>query len=130
MKSKCHGFSCLLILSNWLICVSSDDFCMASSKLLEYGFFDLALSSSSWVLLVDTSLFILWHSSYVIFLLVYVDDIILIGSPNAPFNDPLPSSQTEFAMKDLGPLNHFLGIEVHLCLQGIFVMHETNWIKQ
>ncbi|PKH47874.1 hypothetical protein CRG98_050414 [Punica granatum] len=63
------------------------------------------------LLLVDSSLFILRHSTYVIFLLVYVDDIILTGTPGAPFQSFLAALHKEFAVKDLGPLHFFLGME-------------------
>lgn len=36
--------------------------------------------------MIDFSLFILHTAHYSVFLLVYVDDIILIRSPNAPFS--------------------------------------------
>ncbi|PKI74154.1 hypothetical protein CRG98_005392 [Punica granatum] len=59
---------------------------------------------------VDSSLSIMRTASYCIYLLVYVDDIILTGTPNAPFSS-LVFSKSEFAMKDFGSLHCFLGIE-------------------
>lgn len=57
------------------------------------------------------------------FMLVNMDDIILTGSSNAPFDDLLSSLYEGFAIKDLGPLYHFLGIVVHSCCsQGILLM--------
>ncbi|XP_026433829.1 uncharacterized protein LOC113331324 [Papaver somniferum] len=44
-------------------------------------------------------------------LLVYVDDIILVGSSDSLLSSFITSLKTAFAMKDLGPLHHFLGIE-------------------
>lgn len=78
-------------------------FLRLSSYLLSLGF------TAS---IADTSLFILRTAEHVMFLLVYVDDIILTGTPNAPFDSLLASLHTEFAMKDLGSLHFFLGIEV------------------
>ena len=60
----------------------------------------------------DTSLFILCHSTVTIYLLVYIDDIIITS------NDPLAVQHliillfARFALKDLGPLTYFLGVEV------------------
>lgn len=69
----------------------------------------------------DTSLFILRAADYVIFLLVYVDDIIIIDCPHAPFTSILASLHREFAMKDLGSLHYFLGIEVHKNADGLLL---------
>lgn len=55
------------------------------------------------------------------FLLVYVADIILIGSPTALFDALLHTLSTEFTIKDLGPLHHLIGIEVHYELTGILL---------
>lgn len=55
------------------------------------------------------------------FLLVYVDDIILVGSPNAPFETLLASLHGKFFMKDLGPLYFFLSIEVHPTSEGLLL---------
>ena len=52
-------------------------------------------------------------------LLVYVDDIV-ITSPNAKMIQELQASLNEtFHMKDLGPLNYFLSLEVHQSTKGI-----------
>lgn len=44
--------------------------------------------------------------------MVYVDDIILTASSHALRRSIMASLSSEFAMKDLGPLNYFLGIAV------------------
>lgn len=59
--------------------------------------------------------------THLIALIVYVDDIIVIG------NDPVEISQlklrltSEFEIKDLGPLLYFLGIEVARSTKGICI---------
>ena len=53
-------------------------------------------------------------------LLVYVDDIVIAGS-NAKMIQEL------LHMKDLGPLNYFLGLEVHLSTKGI-VLNQHKYI--
>ncbi|PKI45223.1 hypothetical protein CRG98_034401 [Punica granatum] len=67
----------------------------------------------------DSSLFILRHLTYVIFLLVYVDDIILTGTSGAPFQSVLAALHKEFAMKDLSPLHFFLGMEARSDSTGL-----------
>ena len=60
--------------------------------------------------LVDSSLFIIHHGKLVVYLLVYVDDIVLTGN-NPKFLDYLISRLSEaFKLKDLGPLHYFLGL--------------------
>ncbi|KAK1683231.1 hypothetical protein QYE76_044079 [Lolium multiflorum] len=61
----------------------------------------------------DTSLFILRKSTLTIYLLVYVDDIIVVSSSSAATDRLLHQLGTSFALKDLGDLHYFLGIEVH-----------------
>ena len=72
--------------------------------LCHLGFF------GSWV---DSSLFILPMSLSMILLLIYVDNIILIGTLGAPFSSFLATLNHEFAMKDLCSLHYFLGMEAH-----------------
>jgi hypothetical protein len=71
----------------------------------------------------DTSLFILRRPDVTIFLLVYVDDIIVLSSLEGAIPRLIGKLRSEFSVKDLGALHYFLGIEVsspsvgHLLLQ-------------
>lgn len=56
--------------------------------------------------------FILSKDTIVIYLLVYVDDIILTGNNSESLTDLIKVLSSRFAMKDLGSLNYFLGLEV------------------
>uniref|UniRef100_N1R3B6 Coatomer subunit beta'-2 n=1 Tax=Aegilops tauschii TaxID=37682 RepID=N1R3B6_AEGTA len=47
------------------------------------------------------------------YLLLYIDDIILTASSAELLCQLIAHLDTEFAIKDLGPLHHFLGIEVY-----------------
>jgi hypothetical protein len=60
----------------------------------------------------DASLFILRRGTDLAYLLLYVDDIILTASSQAFLTTITTALSHEFAMKDLGPLHHFLGISV------------------
>jgi hypothetical protein len=60
----------------------------------------------------DTSLFIFRCGSDTVYLLLYVDDIILTASSTELLCRTISALQREFTMKDLGPLHHFLGITV------------------
>jgi histone deacetylase 1/2 len=60
----------------------------------------------------DTSLFILHRPDVTVYLLVYVDDIIVLSSSSLAVDRLLLGLRKEFAVKDLGPLHYFLGVEV------------------
>ena len=60
----------------------------------------------------DTSLFILQRPEVTMYILVYVDDIILFSSSASATDWLVSSLGAEFAVKDLGRLHYFLGLEV------------------
>lgn len=61
----------------------------------------------------DTSPFILRQPDTTIYLLVYVDDIIVVSSSSTATDRLVHQLGNIFALKDLGPLRYFLIIEVH-----------------
>ena len=58
------------------------------------------------------------------YLLIYVDDIILTSSSNSAIEALLKDLQCDFALKDLGNLHYFLGIEVKRKNNGILLTQE------
>jgi hypothetical protein len=60
----------------------------------------------------DTSLFYYHKGKQTIFILIYVDDIIVASSSQDAVHALLQDLKKEFALKDLGYLYYFLGIEV------------------
>jgi hypothetical protein len=60
----------------------------------------------------DTSLFLLQKPEVTMYFLVYVDDIILVSSSPLAADALIKSLGANFAVKDLGPLHFFLGLEV------------------
>ena len=58
------------------------------------------------------SLFVYHHGVDTAYLLLYVDDIILTASTAELLQRLTTRLRDEFALKDLGPLHYFLGIEV------------------
>jgi hypothetical protein len=73
----------------------------------------------------DTSLFIFRRGSDTVYLLLYVDDIILTASSMELLRRTISALQREFAMKDLRPLHHFLGITVERRPDGLFLLERT-----
>jgi hypothetical protein len=60
----------------------------------------------------DTSLFFDKKRNYVIFMLVFVDDIIEASSSYEAMDALLRDLEKDFGIKDLGKLHYFLGIQV------------------
>jgi histone deacetylase 1/2 len=73
----------------------------------------------------DTSLFFMKKGSLTMFVLVYVDDIIVVSSVPGATAALLKKLNEDFALKDLGELHYFLGIEVSKARNGILLTQET-----
>jgi hypothetical protein len=73
----------------------------------------------------NTSLFIFSRGSDTIYLLLYVDNIILTASNTELLCRIIFALQWEFAMKDLGPLHHFLDITVEHRLTDLLLHQHT-----
>jgi hypothetical protein len=73
----------------------------------------------------DTSLFIFRRGSDTVYLLFYVDDVILTASSMKLHRHTISALQREFTMKDLGPLHHFLSITVEHLPDGLFLHQRT-----
>jgi hypothetical protein len=70
---------------------------------------------------VDTSLFYFHNNGVIMYALVYVDDIIVTSSNPKATEQLLHKLGQEFALKDLGDLHYFLGIEVKKVYDGIIL---------
>ena len=81
----------------------------------------------------DTSLFVYNKCNTHIFVLIYVDDIIVTSSSDEAVTGLLKDLSAEFALKDLGELHYFLGIEVKKHENGIHLSQEkyaTDLVKK
>jgi hypothetical protein len=72
----------------------------------------------------DTSLFYFNKDDITMFVLVYVDDIIVASSSSRATEGLLRKLNKEFALKDLGVLHYFLGIEVHKVTNGVILSQD------
>jgi hypothetical protein len=87
-----------------------------SAKLISLGF----VPSKA-----DTSLFYFNKHGVMVFVLIYVDDIIVVGSTPSATSGLLHSLKQDFALKDLGELHYFRGIEVNKVAGGLILTQKT-----
>ena len=76
----------------------------------------------------DTSLFCLFSSDSVIYVLVYVDDILITGNNSAEISQLISNLHSKFALKDMGPLHYFLGIEATYSSAGTIHLNQSKYI--
>ncbi|XP_019054959.1 PREDICTED: uncharacterized protein LOC109115419 [Nelumbo nucifera] len=55
----------------------------------------------------------------VIFLLVYVNDILITGSSNSSLTQLISQLSTTFSLQDLGEAHYFLGLELHRTIDSV-----------
>lgn len=72
----------------------------------------------------DAPLFVYQKDKDVIFLLLYVDDMVLTGNNKDLIQKLLVSLKKQFQMKDMGPLSYFLGIQAHFTPPDLFLNQE------
>jgi histone deacetylase 1/2 len=72
----------------------------------------------------DTSLFYYNKGTNSVYVLVYVDDIIVASSSPEATRALLDDLQKDFALKDLGDLHYFLGIEVKKQKEGLVLTQQ------
>jgi hypothetical protein len=58
------------------------------------------------------------------YVLAYVDDLIIVSSSDAATTHLLKQLDQEFTIKYLGHLHYFLGIEVHSSASGLILSHK------
>lgn len=75
----------------------------------------------------DTSLFIFNRSGVQVFMLVYVDDIVIAGSTPAAVEGLVRSLSDTFPIKDLGSLAYFLGLEA-ACNSGGMIPTQRKYV--
>ncbi|XP_057976061.1 uncharacterized mitochondrial protein AtMg00810-like [Malania oleifera] len=83
-----------------------------SSWLSEYGF---------QVSKADPSLFIFNTPAATIFLLVYVDDLVITASNSLAINTLIAATSKAFPVRDLGNLSFFLGLEIDHTTARLFI---------
>ena len=69
----------------------------------------------------DPFLFIYHHVGHIIYFLLYVDDIVVTSSNDELLQNFIDFLGHSFDIKDLGPLNYFLGLQVTSIPEGIHI---------
>ncbi|XP_015162151.1 uncharacterized mitochondrial protein AtMg00810-like [Solanum tuberosum] len=77
----------------------------------------------------DASLLIRYGVGDTLFVLVYVDDIIITGSNTLSVNQVVTSLASKFSIKDLGNLHYFLGVEVIHNSNGL-ILTQANYVNE
>lgn len=90
------------------------------SALLEWGF----INSTS-----DVSLFFFKKGVQVVYLLVYVDDILLTGNDSQLISQIVADLNKKFALKTLGAVHYFLGFEVVRNASGL-LLTQTKYAQE
>ncbi|KAG8473223.1 hypothetical protein CXB51_035172 [Gossypium anomalum] len=72
----------------------------------------------------DSSLFVRKTKDVCLYVLVYVDDIIVTGNDKGSIDEFVTILNTTFSLKDLRPLSYFLGIEVLPTTEGLFLSQQ------
>ncbi|XP_034684182.1 uncharacterized mitochondrial protein AtMg00810-like [Vitis riparia] len=90
-----------------------------SSTLLQWGF---NMSRT------DSSMFLHFGQTTTLIVLVYVDDIIITGNSSTQISSFIAKLDSVFALRDLGQLSFFLGIEVSYN-EGSMNLSQTKYIS-
>ncbi|KAI0520062.1 hypothetical protein KFK09_007527 [Dendrobium nobile] len=91
-----------------------------SNHLLAYGF---NISSS------DHSLLTYKSGTTRMYILIYVDNILLTGNSQTDITKLLSNLHNNFQMRNLGPLSQFLGIQTHHTKSGV-ILHQQTYARK
>ncbi len=73
---------------------------------------------------VNFSLYVKKTDHRIVVIVIYVDDLIIIGDNDADIFDLKKLLKQKFEIKDLGELRYFLGIEVIQSPKGIWLLQK------
>ncbi|XP_016185076.1 uncharacterized protein LOC107626691 [Arachis ipaensis] len=74
-------------------------------------------------------LFVKHSSLSTIYLLAYVDDILVTGTAASEVNKLITDLNEVFTLKDLGEMSFFMGIEAERTVAGSLVLKQTKYVK-
>jgi hypothetical protein len=79
---------------------------------------------------VDFKLYLKKTDHGIVVIVIYVDDLIIIGNSDADIFDLKKLLKQKFEMKDLGELRYFLGIEVIQSPKGIWLLQRQYALNE
>lgn len=65
-------------------------------------------------------MFFQYFGNDILLVLIYMDDILIIGSNSKVVEHVIHNLNSEFALIDLGEFNYFLSLEVTPFMQGLY----------
>lgn len=74
----------------------------------------------------DPSFYVFFENGFVVYILVYVDDIIITGNNIKSIHSLVSQLNFVFSLKDLGDLDYFLGIEVQRQKDGSLIQTQSK----
>ncbi|KAL3634153.1 hypothetical protein CASFOL_021207 [Castilleja foliolosa] len=77
----------------------------------------------------DSSLFLYNKNNVKMYMLIYVDDMLITGNDENSVHRIIEGLKMQFALKDLGEIHHFLGVEVIKTTQGLH-LGQKEYIKK
>lgn len=77
----------------------------------------------------DPSLFVYNQGPLIVYMLVYVDDIIITWNSGQLIQHLISQLHSNFALKQLGELDYFLGIEVKHIKDGSLLLTQSKYIR-
>jgi len=77
----------------------------------------------------DTSHFVKYTSTSSLFVLVYVDDILITSSSDIEISSLISKLHSFFPLKDFAPLHNFLGIQITRTSSGNMHFSQSEYIR-
>ena len=79
---------------------------------------------------MDHSCYVLQIYDYIVIVIIYVDDLIILASNVDTINELKSSLEREFKMRDLSELHFFIGVHFERDRRTrTITMHQRNYIK-
>lgn len=79
---------------------------------------------------IDPCLYIKQHNEETIYLIIYVDDILIACANQNLIRCTAQQLQSQFFITDLGKIANYLGIKIERDIGGVYQINQTNYIEK